>query len=148
MASVINALGGGHPAAIGSSVTVIASRPAAGPQESRFWAIILSSLPVAGVALAAIPVITIVQQLPASYTLTVGALALLAPFHHVIKKTWYGPMRVPAVTAFVLAALPFQIVGMPMAFWAVVAGVAVVLGIEAGTVLRRWRPGKQPAVSM
>jgi len=140
-ASVINALGGGHAAAIGSSVTVIAARPAAGPQESRFRAIVLSSLPVVALALAAIPVITIVQQLPASYTLTVGALALVAPFLHVIRKTWHGPMRFGAVTALVLAALPLQIVAMPMAFWAMVAGVAVVAGTDSGKKLWRLRAG-------
>lgn len=145
-ASVINALGGGHPAAIGGSVTAIASGPAAGPRESRFWAIVLSSLPVVAIALAAIPIITIVQQIPVAYTLSVGALALLAPFRHVIGKTWHGPMRASAVTSFVLAALPFQIVGMPMAFWAILAGVAVVSGIEAGRMLQRRRPGKQSAV--
>lgn len=147
VASVVNALGGGHPAAIGSTTTVIASGPAAGPKESRFWAVVLSSLPVVAIAVAAIPVITIVQQLPVSYTLTVGALALLAPFHHVIRKTWHGPMRGGAVIAFVLAALPFQLVGMPMAFWAIVAGVAVVLGIEVGKTLRTPQPGNQPVVT-
>ena len=141
VASVINALGGGHPAAIGSSATVIASGPAAGPRESRFWAVVLSSLPVVAIALAAIPVITIVQQLPVAYTLTVGALALLAPFYNLIKKTWFGPMRVGAVTALVLAALPLQFAGMPMAFWAMVAGVAIVLGTEAGHKAWRLRVG-------
>lgn len=141
LASVINALGGGHPAAIGSSATVIASGPAAGPQESRFWAVVLSSLPVVAIALAAIPVIMIVQQLPGSYTLTVGALALLAPFYNLIKKTWFGPMRVGAVTALMLAALPLQFAGMPMAFWAMVAGVAIVLGTASGKKLWRLRAG-------
>ena len=36
VASLINALGGGHAAAIGGSTTVIASGPSAGPKESRF----------------------------------------------------------------------------------------------------------------
>ena len=141
VASVVNALGGGHPAAIGGSVSVIAAGPSAGPQTSRFWVIVLSSLPVVAIALAATPVIGIVQQLPVSYTLTVGALALVAPFHHVIRKTWHGPMRSGAVTAFLIAALPFQIVGMPMAFWAMVAGVAVVAVIQSWPKVMRWRFG-------
>ena len=146
IASVVNALGGGHPAAIGGSVSIIAAGPSAGPQESRFWAIVLSSLPVVAIALAAIPVIAIVQQLPVAYTLTVGALALVAPFQHVIRKTWNGPKRTGAVTAFLVAALPFQFVGIPMAFWAMVAGIAVVAMIESWPKVRSLRFRRQAAV--
>ena len=143
IASVVNALGGGHPAAICGATTVIAAGPSAGLQESRFWAIVVSSLPVVAIALAAIPVIAIVQQLPVAFTLTVGALALIAPFQHVIRKTWSGPRRSGAVTAFLVAALPFQFVGMPMAFWAMVAGVAVVAMIEAWPKVQSLRSGRQ-----
>ena len=75
-ASLVNALGGGHPAAIGGSSIVISSGPTAGPKESRFWAIVLSSVPTMAVALAAVPVIAVVQDLPLSYTLTVGAFGV------------------------------------------------------------------------
>ncbi len=61
-ASLVNALGGGHPAAIGGSSIAISSGPAAGPKESRFWAIVLSSVPTMAVALAAVPVIAVVQD--------------------------------------------------------------------------------------
>jgi len=134
-ASVINALGGGHPASMGTTGVAIAAAPSAGPQEHRFWAIVLSSLPVVGIALAAVPVIAIVQQLPVSYTLAIGALALISPFQLVVRKTWYGPMRLGAVSAFVVATLPFQFVEMPMAFWAMVVGAAVVAGTELGKKL-------------
>ncbi len=146
-ASVINALGGGHPASMGTTGVAIAAAPSAGPREHRFWAIVLSSLPVVGIALAAVPVIAIVQQLPVSYTLAVGALALLSPFQKVVRKTWYGPMRLGAASAFVVATLPFHIVDMPMAFWAMVVGVAVVAGTESGKKLWRLRAGTlaQPA---
>ena len=39
--TVVNALGGGHAAAIGGSTTAVAAGPAAGPSRSRFWAIVL-----------------------------------------------------------------------------------------------------------
>ena len=139
VATVINALGGGHAAAIGGSVTAVAAGPAAGPSGARFWAIVLSSLPVLVLALAAVPVIAFVQELPISYTLTVGALALVAPFKVVLRKTVEGPMRYGALTAFVVAALPFQAVGMPMAFWALAAGIAVSVLLEQRHIMGSWR---------
>ena len=99
-ASLVNALGGGHPAAIGGSSIAISSGPTAGPKESRFWAIVLSSIPTMAMALAAVPVIAVVQDLPLSYTLTVGALALTLSFKGLVKKTVTGPIRYGAMTAF------------------------------------------------
>ena len=141
-ASLVNALGGGHPAAIGGSSIAISSGPAAGPKESRFWAIVLSSVPTMAVALAAVPVIAVVQDLPLSYTLTVGALALTLAFKGLVLKTVRGPMRCGATTAFVAAALPLHLAGLPMAFWALAAGVAVAGVLESGQLLQVWRPNR------
>ena len=140
VASLANALGGGHPAAIGGSSIAISSGPSAGPKESRFWAIVLSSVPTIAVAVAAVPVIAMVQDLPLSYTLTVGALALTAAFRVLVKKTISGPMRYGAITAFVAAALPLHVAGLPMAFWALAAGVAVSGVLESGQLFLVWRP--------
>ena len=139
-ASLVNALGGGHPAAIGGSSIAISSGPSAGPKESRFWAIVLSSVPTMVVALAAVPVIAVVQELPLSYTLTVGALALTLAFKALVKKTISGPMRYGATTAFVAAALPLHLAGLPMAFWALAAGVVVAGVLESGQLKQCWLP--------
>ncbi|MCH8801305.1 MAG: benzoate/H(+) symporter BenE family transporter [Chloroflexi bacterium] len=141
-ASLVNALGGGHPAAIGGSAIAITSGPAAGPKGSRFWAVALSSVPTMLIALAAVPVIAVVQDLPLSYTLTVGALALTLSFKVLVKKTVTGPMRYGAMTAFVAAALPLHFVGLPMAFWALIAGVAAAGILESGQLMRCWRPNR------
>jgi benzoate membrane transport protein len=90
-ASVVNALGGGHPAAIGGSSIAISASTSAGPKESRFWAIVISSVPTMVVALAAVSVIAVVQDLPLSYTLTVGALAMSLAFKVLVKKLFLGP---------------------------------------------------------
>ena len=145
VASLVNALGGGHAAAIGGSTTVISSGPSAGPKESRFWSIVLSSLPTMAVAVAAVPVIAVAQDLPLSYTLTMGALALTAAFRALVKKTVSGPMRYGAITAFVAAALPLHLAGLPMAFWALAAGVAVAGVLESGQLWQVWRPGRAAA---
>ena len=144
-ASLVNALGGGHPSAIGGATMAIASGPSAGPKESRFWAIVLSSVPTMAIAVAAVPVIAMVQDLPLSYTLTVGALALTAAFKVLVKKTVNGPMRNGAITAFVAAALPLHLAGLPMAFWALAAGVAVAGVLESGQLLQVWRPSRAAA---
>jgi benzoate membrane transport protein len=119
------------PAAAGDS---------AGPREFRYWAVVLSSVPVVIIALFATPIIEIVQQLPVTYTLIVGALALVAPFKQVFLKTIEGSTKIAALTAFVVAALPIQLAGMPMAFWAVVAGI-IVTALSSQRVTRFLRPG-------
>jgi benzoate membrane transport protein len=135
-ATVINALGGGHATAPGGTAVAMASDPGAGPKGSRFWAIFLSSLPVVAVALIAVPVIKAVQDLPLSFTLSIGALALLPTFKIVARKSLGGSMPMPvkagAMTTLTVAALPFQAAGMPMAFWAIIAGVVVSVALEHG----------------
>jgi predicted benzoate:H+ symporter BenE len=85
-ASVVNALGGGHPAAIGGSTIAISASTSAGPKESRFWAIVISSVPTMVVALAAVSVIAVVQDLPLPYTLTVGAQVMSLAFKVLVKN--------------------------------------------------------------
>lgn len=140
-ATVMNALGGGQAAALGGTAVAVASDSAAGPAGSRFWAIVLSSLPVVIVALIAVPVIAVVQGLPLSFTLSIGALALLPSLRVIVRKSVTGPMKGGAVTALVVAALPVQAASMPMAFWALLAGVVVSLSLEHRSVLRTWRSG-------
>ncbi|MCH7739287.1 MAG: benzoate/H(+) symporter BenE family transporter [Chloroflexi bacterium] len=150
-ATVLNALGGGHAAAPGGIAVAVASAPAAGPKGSRFWAIVLSSIPVVAVALIAVPVIVAVQDLPLSFTLSVGALALLPTFKVIARKSLGGRMPVPvkagAITALTVAAMPFQAAGMPMAFWALLAGVLVSVALEHGLIWQTWRPGRAAANS-
>ena len=90
-ASLVNSLDGGHPVTIGGSSIAISSGPAAGPKESRFWAIALPSVPTKPVTLGAVPVIAVVQDLLLSYTLKVGALALTVSLKVLVKKTVSGP---------------------------------------------------------
>ena len=146
-ASLVNALGGGHPAAIGASSIAISAGPAAGTKESRFWAIVLSSVPTIAVALAAVPEIAIVQDFPLSYTLTVGALALTLSFKVLVQKTVSGPMRYGAMIAFVAATLPLHMAGMPMAFSALLAGVGAAGLLESGQLMRCWLPNPAAMVT-
>jgi benzoate membrane transport protein len=138
--TVVNALGGGHPAAIGSISVVVASGPAAGHFKSRYWAIALSSVPVIFIAMLAVPVIAVVQALPIAYTLTIGALAFIGPFRQTFAVTRTGDLRLGALAAFGLAALPLQALGMPMAFWALIAGIAISGIAERSHLMAIWKP--------
>jgi predicted benzoate:H+ symporter BenE len=48
-------------------------------------------------------------------------------------------MKYGAITAFVVAALPLHFVGMPMAFWKLIAEVAAAGVMESGQLIRCWR---------
>ncbi|MCI0787325.1 MAG: hypothetical protein J4O09_13540, partial [Chloroflexi bacterium] len=80
-----------------------------------------------------------------SFTLTVGALALTKAFRALVIKTVSGPMRYGAITAFVAAALPLHLAGLPMAFWALAAGVAAAGVLESGQLMNVWRPSRAAA---
>ena len=110
--------------------------------RSRFWAIILASLPVVIVALLAVPVIVVVKDLPLTFTLSIGALAFLPTFRVVARKSLTGPMKGGAVTALIVAALPYQVADLPMAFWALLVGTIVSALLEHRLKLIAWRPGK------
>ena len=65
-----------------------------------------------------------------------------------VQKTVSGPMRYGAMIAFVAATLPLDMAGMPMAFWALVAGVGAAGMLESGQLMRCWLPNRaamQPA---
>ena len=58
------------------------------------------------------------------------------------------PVKAGAITALTVAALPLQAAGMPMAFWALIAGVVVSTALQHGMMgqtLRAWRPGRAAA---
>ncbi len=130
ISTVVNALGGGHATAPGGTAVAVASNSSAGPVDSRFWAIVISSVPVIIVAMVAVPVISVVQNMPLSFTLTVGALALIPPLRVVASKSVMGPKKGGAITAIVIAALPIHLGDMPMAFWALLAGIVVSVALS------------------
>ena len=88
----------------------------------------------------------IVQDLPLSYTLTVGSLALTLSFKVLVQKTVSGSMRYGTMIAFV-ATLPLHMAGMPMAFWALLAGVGAAGLLESGQLMRCWLPNPAAMVT-
>ena len=128
--TITNAFGGGQAASLGGTTSAVASNSSAGPSESRYWAVIVSSIPVIVVALFAVPVIEIVQSIPLSLTLTVGALAMVPAFRVIAMKSIKGPMRASGIAAMAISVLPIQLLDMPMAFWALVTGTIISMALK------------------
>jgi len=92
-------------------------------------------------------VIAVVQDIPLSYTLTVGALALTVSFRVLVMKTVTRPMCNGAMIAFVVATLPLHFPGMPITFWPLLAEVAAAGVIESRQLLQCWRPKQTVTLS-
>ena len=84
----------------------------------------------------------IVQDFPLSYTLTVGSLAVTLSFKVLVQKTVSGPMRYGTMIAFVATTLPLHMAGMPMAFWALLAGVGAAGLLESGQLMQCCLPNR------
>ena len=71
---------------------------------------------------------------------TIGALALLAPFTQTFSVTRSGDLRLGALAAFGLAATPLHLMAMPMAFWALIVGIAISAVLERRHLVAIWKP--------
>ena len=66
---------------------------------------------------------TLLPILPAAYLATLAGLAILPSFQEAIVTGFAGRLRFGATVAFLVAATPFSIGGIPSAFWALLAGL-------------------------
>jgi benzoate membrane transport protein len=98
------------------------------------------------VAFAAAPIASLLPSVPHAYVAALAGLAILPSFQEALAKALGGPLRFGATVAFVVAATPFAVGGIPSAFWALLAGLVVSLVAERGELLSRGRtatPGKE-----
>ena len=121
--SLVNAVFGGHQAILGRSGVAILGGPEAGPVAGRFWASIVANSLLLPVAFAAAPLAALVPSLPASYLVALAGLAILPSFQEAILSGFGGRLRFGATVAFVVAATPFSLVGIPSACWSLLAGL-------------------------
>lgn len=128
--TIVNALLGGHPAAMARTTSAMLGGPAAGPLEKRYWAAIVAFLPAALVALLSGVVVMLIAALPAEYVLAVGGLAILASFEDALVRAFSGPLHTGAAVAFAVTLSSFAAAGIPAEFWALLAGIAVSVAIE------------------
>ena len=62
-------------------------------------------------------------------------------------KTVTGLMCYGAMIAVVLATLPLRFAGLPITFWALLAGVAAAGVFESRQLLQCWRPKRTVTLS-
>lgn len=141
VASVVNALFGGHPATVARTGVAILASPEAGPASSRYWAVVISAVLTIFLALAATPVASLLTLLPASYIYALAGLAVVSSLQDALAKSFSGQMAFGALVAFVVATTPFAVLGITSAFWAIVAGLLVSLLVEREQLVRFWSQG-------
>ncbi|HEY1292151.1 MAG TPA: benzoate/H(+) symporter BenE family transporter [Chloroflexota bacterium] len=121
--SLLNALFGGHQAILGRSGVAILAAPEAGPVSGRYWGCVVANGLLLPVAFAAGPLAALLPMVPASYLAALAGLAILPSFQEAIQHGFGGRLRFGATVAFLVAATPFSLVGIPSAFWSLLAGL-------------------------
>jgi benzoate membrane transport protein len=122
--SLVNAIFGGHQALLGRSGVAILAAPEAGPRSGRYWGSVVSGALLVPVAFAAAPLAALLPMLPAAYLAALAGLAILPSFQEaILNGLGGGRLRFGATVAFLVAATPFSIGGIPSAFWALLAGL-------------------------
>jgi len=121
--SLLNAFFGGHQAILGRSGVAILAAPDSGPVAGRYWGSIVSNVLLLPVAFAAAPLVALVPLVPASYLAVLAGLAILPSFQEAILTGFGGRLRFGATVAFLVAATPFSVGGIPSAFWSLLAGL-------------------------
>jgi benzoate membrane transport protein len=80
---------------------------------------------------------------PHAYVVTLAGLALWPSFQEALVKALGSRLRFGATVAFVVAATPFEVAGIPSAFWALLAGLAASLVAERGELLAHSHTDKE-----
>jgi benzoate membrane transport protein len=139
LASILNALLGGHVATVARNGVAILASSDAGPLAGRYWSTIISSGLILLLALAATPAASLLGILPKSYVFAVAALAIVSALQDALEKSFSGDFRFGALVAFVVAATPFALLGMTSTFWALIAGMLAAGIAERRQLLSFWR---------
>jgi benzoate membrane transport protein len=130
LATLASALFGGHPANVSRIATATLAGPTAGLLAGRYRATLLTAGLMVLLGAAAGPVAALLAALPSSYVVALIALALLPTFEDALARAVGGPLRTGPVVAFIVAASPVAVLGLPSACWALLAGFAVSLLLE------------------
>jgi benzoate membrane transport protein len=142
--SVVNALLGGHAATVARTGVAILASPEAGPAAGRYWAAIVAAALTLFLALAAMPIASLLSILPKTYIVALAGVAILSSFQDALEKSFGGNLRFGALAGFIVAATPFSVLGITSAFWAIVAGLAASLCVERKQLFDFWAAQPQP----
>jgi benzoate membrane transport protein len=139
--TIVNALAGGHPAAMTRVSSAMLAGPSAGPFAQRYWAALVAFLLAALVALATGLIVAMIRILPAPYIVTVAGLAIFASFEDALLKAFNGQLRFGAAVAFSVTLSSFALAGIPSALWALLAGLAGSMLLERRELCDLWGIG-------
>ncbi len=138
--SVVNALFGGHPAIVARTGVAIVAASDAGPPAGRYWASFVAAILTLSLAFGATSVFSLLSILPASYVAALAGVGLIASMQDAFERAFGTTLRFGALIAFLVAATPFELLGITSAFWAVVAGMIGALVVEQEQLLAHWAP--------
>jgi benzoate membrane transport protein len=139
--SVLNSLLGGHPATVARTGAAILAGPEAGPQNGRYWANIIASSLTVSIALSATALSSLISVLPRTFVVTLAGLAILSSLQNALETAFSNKLRFGALSAFVVAATPFAVLGITSAFWSILAGIAASILAEREDLFDYWRGG-------
>jgi benzoate membrane transport protein len=139
VASVVNALFGGHPASVARAGVAMLASPEAGPAAQRHLAVVVSALLTLALAFAALPLALVLGALPKGYVVALAGVAILAALQDALERSFGGEMKFGALAALAVAATPFTVLGIGSAFWALLCGLAASAAAERAQLAAFWR---------
>jgi benzoate membrane transport protein len=139
IASVVNALFGGHPASVARAGVAMLASPETGPAERRYLAVVVSALLTLALAFAALPLALVLGALPKGYVVALAGVAILAALQDALERSFGGDMKFGALVALAVAATPFTVLGIGSAFWALLCGLAASAAAERAQLAAFWR---------
>lgn len=132
--TLINALFGGHPAYLGGIFTGFVASDEAGPHHQRYVGGAIAGLAAVAIALNASSATTLLAALPGGLVAALAGLAVLGVLTDAVRTAVAGEQPLAGMVAFAIAASPFQALGLPPAFWALLGGWLMSLVAERSTL--------------
>jgi benzoate membrane transport protein len=139
LASVVNALLGGHPASVARAGVAVLASSEVGPSDRRYLAVVVSALLTLALALAALPLALAFGALPKGYVVALAGVAILGALQDALERSFGGQMKFGALVALAVAATPFTVLGIGSAFWALLCGLAASAAAERAQLAAFWK---------
>jgi benzoate membrane transport protein len=130
LASLVNALFGGHPGTVQNAGTAILAGEDAGPRDGRYVASLIAAIGCIAIAFGATTVAALSGVLPGTLVASLAGLAILRTVMGAFEKAVATELRLGAFIALAIAASPLTIFGIGPAFWAIAGGYVVSLVVE------------------
>jgi benzoate membrane transport protein len=139
VASIVNAIFGGHQATVARNGIAILAADDAGPAEKRYVANLVATLFLLLLALNSAVAHSLLDVLPVSLVAALAGLAILNSLLEALRKSITTALPLGSFFALAIAASPLAFFGVGSAFWALVGGLAVSALLE--------RPGLRRSIS-